>query len=109
MSKGTLAHPTPERWFDLSAFPVVPDSSYRFGTSGRNILDGPGFLGINLSLYKNIKVRERDRVQLRWEAFNVFNHANFNLPTTSVNTVTGGTITTAGTARTMQFGLRYEF
>lgn len=107
--KGTVPNPTPERWYDLSAFPLVPDGSYRFGTSGRNILDGPGFLGINLSLYRNVHVRERGQIQFRWEAFNVFNHANFNLPSTAVATVTGGTLTTAGTARTVQFGLKYQF
>jgi hypothetical protein len=107
--KGTVPKPTPEQWFDITAFPVVPDNSFRFGTSGRNILDGPGFIGVNLSLDRTMRIGERQRVQFRWEAFNVFNHANFNLPNTSVNTVTGGTITTAGTARTMQFGLRYEF
>lgn len=109
LSKGTMPNPTPERWYDVTAFPVVPSGSYRFGSSGRNILDGPGFMGINFSLYKNMKIRERDRLQFRWEGFNVLNHANLNLPSTAVNTVTGGTVTSAGAARTMQFGLRYEF
>ena len=89
VSKGTVTNPTPDRWYDISAFPVVPDNSFRFGTSGRNILDGPGFMGLNLSLDRNIKIGEHDRVQFRWEAFNVSNHANFNLPSTAVNTVTG--------------------
>ena len=107
--KGTLPNPTPERWYDLSAFPVVPGGSFRFGTSGRNVLDGPGFIGMNLSLYKNITIRERNRLQFRWEAFNAFNHPNFNLPSNAVNTVTGATITSTGAARNMQLGLRYEF
>jgi hypothetical protein len=102
LRKGTAPNPTPERWFDLSAFSVVPSGSYRFGTSGRNILDGPGFLGMNLSLSKNMQIRERGRLQFRWEAFNVFNHPKFS-------TVTGGTITSASSGRSMQLGLRYSF
>jgi hypothetical protein len=109
IAKGTVANPTPDRWFDVLAFPVVPNGSYRFGSSGRNILDGPGFLGINLSLFKNFRPRERGQLQFRWEAFNVFNHANFNLPSTSVNAITGGTIVSAGASRSLQFGLRYQF
>lgn len=109
LAKGTVPNPTPERWYDRSAFAVVPDGSYRFGSSGRDILDGPGFMGINLSLYKNIQVWERGRMQFRWEAFNALNHANFRLPNTSVNAINGGTITATSEARTMQLGLRYEF
>src|SRR5260221_8210527 len=108
LAKGTVPGPTPDRWFDVGAFSVVPNGSYRFGTSGRNILDGPGFIGINLSLYKNIVVREGQKLQFRWEAFNVFNHANFNAPDTAVNAPTGGTILSAGTTPTKQLGLRYE-
>jgi hypothetical protein len=48
-------------------------------------------------------------VQLRWEVFNALNRANFSLPIVMVNTVTAGTITSAGAARQVQFGLRYQF
>jgi hypothetical protein len=104
-----LANPTPERWFDLTAFPVVPNNSFRFGSSGRNILDGPGSMVVNVSLLKNARMRERHRVQFRWEVFNALNRANFGLPIATVNTVTAGTISSAGAARQMQFGLRYQF
>jgi hypothetical protein len=109
LRNGTVPNPTPERWFDVSAFPVVPNTSYRFGNSGRNILDGPGFAGINFSLSKNMTVREHGRLQFRWEVFNALNHANFSLPNSSVAAITGGTIVSAGAARTMQFGMRFEF
>lgn len=51
------------------------------GSAGRNILIGPSFSKTDLSLFKNIKFNERTRLQLRWEVFNAFNHANFKLPT----------------------------
>ncbi len=109
LSRGSEASPGPEKWFDLAAFPAVPAGVYRFGTSGRNILDGPGFVGINVSLVKNSRIREKTNLQFRWEVFNVLNHANFGPPNVSVYHSTGGTITTAGPGRLMQLALRLDF
>ena len=47
-----------------------------FGNSPRNSVHGPAINQLNLSLFKNIKVAERLRVQMRGEAFNVLNHPN---------------------------------
>ena len=47
--------PTVDQWFDRTVFPVVPVGSYRFGNSGRNILDGPGTININTSLSRRIR------------------------------------------------------
>ena len=109
IAKGALENPTPERWFDAAAFPAVPVGAFRFGNSGRNILDGPGYAGVNLSLMKKFRVRERDYVQFRWELFNLLNHPNFELPQLSVNSVAVGTIAAADNGRVMQIGLKYVF
>ncbi len=109
IAKGRLEDPTPERWFDLSAFPVVPVGAYRMGSSGRNILDGPGSVSVNVSLARRFQVGERANAQFRCEAFNVLNHANLDLPNVNVNAVNGGVITGAAPARVLQFGLRYQF
>jgi len=109
IAKGTLPNSSPTAWFNLSAFPAVPTGTYKFGDSGRNILDGPGLESINVALYRNLPIRERFTVQVRWEAFNVLNHANLNIPIVYVNQVNGGTITGAGDGRSMQFGLRLKF
>jgi hypothetical protein len=42
----------------------------------RNAFRGPGFWNLDAGLYKNIKFTERVSLQLRFEAYNVFNHAN---------------------------------
>jgi hypothetical protein len=107
--KGRLEVRTPERWFDLAAFPVVPLGSYRMGTSGRNILDGPGAVNANLSLSKRFYLRERGSLQFRSEAYNFINRTNLNLPNENVNAVNGGIITGAAAARVIQLGLRYSF
>jgi hypothetical protein len=109
IGKGTLADPTPNLWFDVADFPQVPQGSFTFGNSGRNILDGDGLIQFNLSLLKNFTIRERQKVQFRWEVFNISNHANFALPTNAVNAVNAGTVVSASNSRLEQFGLRYDF
>jgi hypothetical protein len=109
IAKGTLPNPTPDRWYDVAAFPQVPSGSYAFGNSGRNILDGPGTIAINLSLYKNFSPRERDSLQFRWEVFNVLNHSNFKLPVVNVNAPNAATIRQANDPRLMQVAMRYRF
>ena len=42
----------------------------------RNVFRGPGFSNLDAGLYKNIKFTERVSLQLRFEAYNLFNHAN---------------------------------
>jgi hypothetical protein len=44
---------------------------------GRNTLTGPGNFSFNMGLYKNTKITERIKVQLRLEMYNVLNHSNF--------------------------------
>ncbi len=107
--KGTVAEPTVDRWFDRTAFPVVPVGSFRFGSSGRNILDGPGTFNINTSLSRRFRFGEGRAFQFRGEAFNVLNHPNFNLPENRVDILSGGTINRAKNNRVLQMALRFEF
>ena len=79
-----------DRWFDTAAF--VAPTGYAFGNSGRNILTGPRLFQWDFSLFKNFLLRERFRVQLRLESFNVLNHPNFDLPAASIGTKAAGTI-----------------
>jgi outer membrane receptor protein involved in Fe transport len=109
LATGTLPNPSPNMWFNLAAFSIVPDSAFRFGNSGRNILDGPGTVSLNSSLSREFRIRERSRAQFRWEAFNVTNHANLQLPNIALDKANAGTITKNKPARVMQLGLRYEF
>lgn len=66
-------------WFDSSLFSSEPLGS--FGNAKRNFFHGPGFNYTNLELAKNLPLGSEGRyLQLRLEAFNVFNHANFSNP-----------------------------
>jgi hypothetical protein len=109
LANGSLPNPSPTLWFNPAAFALVPDSAFRFGDSGRNILDGPGTLSINLSLSREFHIRERVRAQLRWETFNVTNHTDFQLPNDTLDKANAGTITGNKPARVIQLGLRLQF
>lgn len=109
LANGGVANPTPTQWFDIKAFAALPIGSFRPGTSGRNILDGPGYGQVNTALSRLFKIGDRKAVQFRWEVFNVTNRTNLLLPNTSVDVAAGGAITSASDARIMQFGLRFVF
>ena len=102
-----LSHPTTAQWFNTAAFAFSAPGT--FGNAGRNILDGPGYQTVNLSLMKNTALSERITLQFRAEAFNLFNHPNFNLPDNFLGSPTFGRITSARDPRHIQFGLKLLF
>jgi hypothetical protein len=68
-------------WFNASTF--SQESIGTFGNVKRNFFHGPGFNYSNFEIYKNTPVggSESSRyIQLRLEAYNAFNHANFANP-----------------------------
>ena len=102
-----LSNPTTSQWFNTAAFAFSAPGT--FGNAGRNILDGPGFQSVNASLVKNTHFTERVNLQFRAEAFNLFNHPNFNLPDNFLGSPTFGRITSARDPRHIQFGLKLLF
>src|SRR5262249_11150506 len=74
------------------------------GTTGRNIMSGPGFANVDFGVHKRFKITEATALQFQWNAFNIFNHPNFGLPGGNLNsgaTVGKSTFTING-ARVMQ-------
>lgn len=102
-----LSSPTTLQWFNTAAFAFPAPGT--FGNAGRNILDGPGFQNVNMSLLKNTRLTERFNLQFRAEAFNLFNHPNFNLPDNFLGSPTFGRISSARDPRHIQFGLKLLF
>jgi Carboxypeptidase regulatory-like domain len=102
-----LSNPSPERWFDPTAFALAPFGS--FGNAGRNILTGPASQSINVSLVKNARVAEHASLQFRAEAFNLLNHANLDLPDIFFGSPTFGSVQSAQTPRRIQFGVKILF
>lgn len=107
VGQAKLSNPSPDRWFSTNAFAFQPFGS--FGSSGRNILDGPGYENVNFSLVKNTALRDNLNLQLRAEFFNLFNHPNFDLPDNFLGSPTFGRVLSAQSPRHIQFGLKLLF
>ncbi len=107
IGSGRLTNPGPDDWFDTGAFRLAEYG--HFGNSGRNILDGPGYQDIALSVIKNSRIREGMDVQFRTEFFNALNHANFNLPDNFFGSPTFGRVNSAQSPRRIQFGFKLIF
>jgi len=102
---------TINRWFNTAAFAEVPVGVYRPGNAGRGILDAPGIVRWDFSLFKKFPIRESASIQLRGEAFNVLNHANFNtsVAMTALGNANFGRITQARDARQIQVAAKLVF
>ena len=70
-------------FFNPLAFRAVTER--RYGTTGRNILRGPGVINTDLSLFRSFPIRERFQLQFRAEAFNATNTPHFNNPGANVS------------------------
>jgi Carboxypeptidase regulatory-like domain/TonB-dependent Receptor Plug Domain len=119
---------SPDLWFNPAAF-TAPALGFR-GSAGRNIITGPNFKSVDLSLVKSFRIDERRSIQLRGEVFNLLNRANFDLPANSedgelvfnfvppagstpaaFNPVSsaGRIFSTVGDAREIQLGIKFIF
>jgi hypothetical protein len=94
-------------------FPNVAGST---GNTQRNFLNGPIYVNWDAGIIKNIRITENTHLQLRAEAFNVLNHANFfagsNPTILDVGSTSFGRLTSSSNAyspRIVQFGVRFEF
>jgi hypothetical protein len=103
---------TIDSWFDPASFVAVP----RFGSLGRNVIIGPGFSNLDLSLLKNTGLGDRVKLQVRFEVFDVFNKANLGQPGQVVGSATFARITNTrfptgdpGSSRQLQFAVKVTY
>jgi hypothetical protein len=102
-------------WFNTNCFTTalleaaLTAGQPRFGNSGRNILDGPGMVNLDLALFKEFHFGERVHLEFRFEAFDSLNHALFALPDSSAGTGNFGAIGSASDGRDVQFGLKLVY
>jgi hypothetical protein len=103
----TLANPTAVQWFNPAAF-ARPVNSY--GSAGRNILRVDDVFNTDLSLFKTFPIQESKQLQIRFEAFNVFNHMDLGNPLTRIDQPNTGRINSISHApRQLQLGARFVF
>jgi hypothetical protein len=81
------------------------------GTSGRDILRGPGSSNLDLAIFKNLQLTERFRMELRGQAYNLSNTPHFANPNANLSEGNFGNIT--GTVpfsfRQVELGVRVTF
>jgi hypothetical protein len=97
-------------YFNTSLFSLQPLGTP--GTSARRFFYGPGINNYDMALLKNLKLTESKSLQLRLEAFNVFNHAQFFGPAAvdgNINSSSFGQVLSAAPPRLLQVGAKFSF
>lgn len=104
-------------WFDTGCF-VDPatdpantsGSQWFFGTSGFDILTGPGINNWDMGIHKNFPIRESINFAVRGEFFNAWNHASFANPNSGIGNSNFGSVTaTQHDPRQVQIGANLSF
>jgi hypothetical protein len=102
---------TVQQWFNTNCFQrrAVAATAAGPGDQPRNAVRGPGFYRIDMSLFKNFNFAKAHQIQVRIEAFNLFNHARFGQPVAASQAANFGAITSADDGRVIQLGVKYSF
>jgi hypothetical protein len=110
LSSGRARSEKLNEWFNTAAF--TDPGAFTFGNAPRSFGTGPGVFNMDLSLLKDFHATERFDLQLRLEALNALNHANFANPNTQFGASAFGQVTGlySGTpARIVQLGVHLSF
>jgi hypothetical protein len=97
-----------EGWFNVGAFanPALGTN----GSSGRSIVEGPGYRNVDLGVFRDVRLPGRAMLQFRVEATNVFNIVNLNNPGLNFTApALFGKIRSARNMRQIQLGARVSF
>src|SRR5579871_1456637 len=107
---GSLHYTNPRSglpYFNTSLF--SPEALGTLGNSRRRFFHGPGINNWDMALLKDTQIRESMNLEFRAEAFDTFNHAQFNLPDGNVDDGSFGQVTSANPGRIMQLSLKLLF
>jgi hypothetical protein len=99
---------TPQQWINPDAF--VAPAQYTFGTTGRNTMRTEPNKNLDISLFREFPVLESTKFQLRFDAFNSFNHPVWGTPNNCQNCQNFGVVTsTVNNARQLQLSGKFVF
>ncbi len=93
-------------WFNPSCVTIPIDPSQPFGNAPRNSVRGPNYWTFDFALMKQVALAGAARLQLRLEAFNLFNRVNYTAPNGNRSQAAFGTITSTYDPRQMQLGVK---
>jgi hypothetical protein len=93
-----------------AGFPFRASSNLGIGNLGRNTSREPGYVNVNLSVFRGFNLTEKARLELRFEGFNALNHVNYREPASAdIDNANYGLITAAAPPRKIQIGARLSF
>jgi hypothetical protein len=93
-------------WFNTACVGIPTDPSQPFGNAPRNNVRGPNYWTVDLAASKSVALGGQARLQIRVEAFNLFNRVNFTPPAANRSNSSFGTITSTFDARQVQLGVK---
>jgi hypothetical protein len=103
------------QWFNTTCLQLNPTNGVApFGNvvsnTGRGTVNGPPTKRFDFSVFKNIRIGEGSKkIQLRGEAFNIFNKTNFRAISATVTAAAYGQVTSVRDPRTIQLGAKFIF
>jgi len=98
--------PGVDRFLNIAAFPAQPIAFGNATKYNPKVREFPNF-NENVSLAKSFPLSESRRIDVRWEAFNLFNRVRFGTGSTSLNSTAFGVVNSqANNARQMQVALK---
>ena len=96
------------QWLNPAAFTQAGLGT--LGNLGVFNVAGPRFFQEDVTLSRELRITEGQRVELRGEAFNLLNMTRFNNPAATLNTTaTFGQIRSAQDPRILQLAMKYTF
>jgi hypothetical protein len=104
-------------WLNFTAFGSPAPGT--LGNLGNNNLVGPGYFDVDLALSRRFRIKEKQYIEIRAEAFNIQNRVNFLNPAavglvggtsgSALNSSNFGKIQADVSPRIMQFAIKYAF
>ena len=76
---------------------------------GQQWIEGPGSINLDMNLVKRFQIREATEFEIRADAINILNHANFGNPVVNINSTSFGRISSASEGRTFTINARLSF
>lgn len=95
------------QWLNPNAFTLNAIGTW--GNSGSDSVQGPSYFDIDAGVTRYFKISEHQRVELRFEFFNILNHPNFQVPDGNETDATFGEILSDFSPRILQFAMKYTF
>ena len=96
--------------FNVNVF--APEALGQLGDAARRSFHGPGIENFDMQVSKTVRLNEAKSFDIRVEAFNVFNHAQFYGPASvdgEINDFNFGSVVSAAAPRLVQLAVKFHF